>query len=86
MLYESAADLALTLNNSRRFQDVSVDSFQVLAAVSQRSFDEVSAWVRQMTERVLTVWNEKAAELPYLAEERARLDAHIGRIPLARGP
>ena len=86
VLYESAADLALTLNGSRSFQDVSAESFKVLAAVSQRPFEEVSTWVRQMAERVLTVWHDKGAELPYLPGERARIEAHIGRVPLARSP
>jgi serine/threonine-protein kinase HipA len=84
ILYEPDGTLALDLAGSRRFDEVSLESFQVLAAVSRRSFDDVSAWVRQMTERVLTAWQEKAADLAYLPDERARIEAHIGRIPLVR--
>ena len=84
MLYEPARlqDLALSLNNSRRFQDVSVDSFRPLARITHRPFDEVAGWVRDMTDRVLTVWREQAADLPYLPDERARLEAHMARVPL----
>jgi serine/threonine-protein kinase HipA len=87
LLYEpsATASLALTLDNTRRFEDLSVASFEPLAKVARQPFVEVSTWVRQMAERVLTVWHEKATELPYLAGERARLEAHALRVPLARG-
>jgi serine/threonine-protein kinase HipA len=87
ILYEpiESADLALSLADSKRFTDISLESFKPLAVVTHRSFDEVSRWVGQMVERVITVWQEKAAELPYLPDERARLEAHRARIPLAQG-
>jgi len=87
VLYETPAEssLALKLNDSRRFEDISLASFQPLAKVAGQPFADVSTWVREMTERVLTVWQEQAAELPYLPDERARLAAHAQRIPLARG-
>jgi serine/threonine-protein kinase HipA len=74
----------LAFDSSRRFQDVSADSFRPLAEVSRRSFDDVSTWVGEMVERVLAAWHEKAADLPYLLEERALIEAHLGRVPLAR--
>jgi serine/threonine-protein kinase HipA len=80
-----SATLALSLKGSKRFEDVSAASFEPLARVTKHGFDEVAGWVRQMAERVRTVWDESAAELPYLEEERARLDAHARRVPLARG-
>jgi HipA-like protein len=76
--------LALTLDNTRRFEGVSVASFRPMAEVTRHSFDEVSTWVREMVERVLAAWHERAAELPYLADERALIDAHLARVPLAR--
>jgi len=87
VLYEPTREhaLALKLNDSRRFEDISLASFQPLAKVAGQPFADVSTWVREMTERVLTVWQEQAAELPYLPDERARLAAHAQRIPLARG-
>lgn len=85
MLYEplAAQGLALSLNSSRRFEDVSLASFRVLAEVTRQPFDEVSTWIDQMVERVLTAWHEKAADLPYLSDERARIEAHLVRVPLA---
>lgn len=80
----AASSLALSLDNTRRFEDISVASFKPLARVAGQPFAEVSTWVRQMAERVLTVWRESAAELPYLPEEQARLGAHARGVPLAR--
>ena len=87
ILYEAprTARLALSLSGSMRFQDVSIDSFRLMARVTRQPFGEVSRWARQAAERVVTAWHEQAADFPYLAEERARIDAHLARIPLARG-
>lgn len=86
ILYEplASAGLALSLRGSRRFEDVSLESFQPLATVSQQPFEAVSRWVREMVDRVLTAWEEKVSEIPYLPEERARIAAHLERVPLSR--
>lgn len=75
--------LALDLGGSRRFEDVRVESFRLLAEVADRPFDEVAGWVRQAAERVREAWHEHAAELPYRSKERARIDEHMARVPLA---
>jgi serine/threonine-protein kinase HipA len=87
ILYEPLAThgLALKLNNSQRFEDVSLASFRVLAEVTRRSREEVSTWVAQAVERTLTAWREGAAAFPHTPAERARIDAHLARVPLARG-
>ncbi|WP_438036253.1 hypothetical protein [Sorangium sp. So ce204] len=60
-----------------------VESFRLLAEVTDRPFDEVAGWVRQAAERVREAWQQHAAELPYLAKERTRIDEHMSRVPLA---
>jgi serine/threonine-protein kinase HipA len=77
-------EIALTLAGSRRFQDVSLDAFRPLAVVARQSFDDVSTWVREMVDRVLAAWTDQAAEIPFSAEERARIAAHLASVPLAR--
>ena len=62
-----------------------LESFRLFAEVTERSFEEVAGWVRQATERIRTVWQEKASELPYLPAERTRLEAHMARVPLLFG-
>ena len=85
VLYEpmASSNLALSLNDSRRFQDVNVESFRPLATVAQQPFDEVSSWVREMADRVLRAWRENVADLAFLPDERTRLEAHFARVPLA---
>ena len=75
-------DLALSLGGSRRFEDVRLDSFHLLARASGRSFAEVASWVRQARERVLTAWYEEGRRLPLLDWERERIEANLARIPL----
>lgn len=74
--------LALGKPGSRRFEDVSAASFRLLAEVTKRDFDEVAGWVRDAAERTRAAWMERAPELPLRAEERARIDAHLARVPL----
>jgi len=76
--------LALELGGSRRFDDVRPESFKPLAEVTGRPFADVSAWVQQAAERIRATWREHAAEWPFLQEERARLEAHMARVPLGR--
>jgi serine/threonine-protein kinase HipA len=86
IVYDDFRDegLALSLHGEHRFEDVTVESFRPLASVSRQSFDEVSTWVRQMVDRVLAAWNDRAGEIPYSADERTRIEAHLARLPLAR--
>jgi len=75
-------ELALTLGGVRNFEDIRLDSFRLLAEVAGLTFDEVSTWVREANERVRTAWQEKAGDLPFSAQERLRLEAHMARISL----
>lgn len=74
--------LALPLGGSKRFEDVRVDAFQKLAAVCELSFTEVAGWVREAAASVRDAWDRHAADWPFTAEERQRLAAHLGRVPL----
>ncbi|HZI14552.1 MAG TPA: HipA domain-containing protein [Myxococcus sp.] len=75
-------ELALELGGSRRFESIRLESFRLFAEVTELSFEEVANWVRQAAERIRTVWQEKAGQLPYLPAERTRLEAHMARVPL----
>ena len=77
-------ELALTLNGSRRFEDVKVESFQLFAEVANHPFAEISVWVQQAARRIRSTWHQDAAQWPFLPEERQRLDAHMARVPLGQ--
>lgn len=87
LLYEppKKQSLALSLNNSHRFEDLGLEAWKPLSRVCRRPFEEVACWVREMTERVLAVWRERGEELPYLPAERVRIDEHMRRVPIAAG-
>jgi serine/threonine-protein kinase HipA len=76
-------DLALSLGESRRFEDMRLDSFRLLAKASGYSFDEVASWVRLMVQRVRAIWRQEAGHLPLLDSERKRIEDHMARVPLA---
>lgn len=78
-------ELALSLGGSRRFEDVRLDSFRLLAEVSHLSFDVVASWVREATGRVREAWAREATHLPWLDSERQRINEHLMRIPLVQG-
>lgn len=75
-------DLASSLGGSDRFEDVRIESFHLLADVSGYSFDVVASWVRQAAERVRTVWEQEARQLPWRDSERTRIEQHMARVPL----
>jgi len=76
-------ELALTLSGTKRFEDISEQSFRLLAEVTNHPLDEVSTWVREMVDRVLGCWSQEARNLPLTQAERERIDAHLSRVPLA---
>jgi serine/threonine-protein kinase HipA len=78
-------ELALALHNSKKFEDVSVESFRAIAHLTRRPFDEVASWVTDMTGRILDAWRASADAIPFTLAERARLEQHLARVPLARG-
>lgn len=76
--------LALDLAGSRRFEHVTEASFDRLARAARVEVAELRGWVRAAASRVREVWRAQAGELTFTATERARLDAHLARVPLGR--
>lgn len=75
-------ELALELDGARAFDRISLDTFKRMAAVTNSSFAELGAWVREAASRTVDAWHAHAAELAYTDDERRRLTAHMARIPL----
>jgi serine/threonine-protein kinase HipA len=77
-------DLALSLGESRCFEDMRLGSFRLLANASGYSFEEVASWVRAMVQRVRAIWQQEAGQFPLLEWERKRIEQHLERVPLAK--
>jgi len=83
VLYPDIDDeMALPLGDSPRFEDVRVAAFERLARASDRDFAEVGRWVRDAATRVRGAWADEGATWPFTSAERARLEAHLRRVPL----
>ncbi|MEO5731078.1 MAG: HipA domain-containing protein [Byssovorax sp.] len=88
--------LALKLNRKQRFESIGSADFRGFA---QRVIEKVSAtmsspvaldpievekWAREDVTRALDAWATLRSTLPLSTEGKARLDAHLAQIPLAR--
>ncbi len=83
--YKADDTLALNLAKSKRWEDVTFESFQRMA----RKIGADPAWlaerVRTAVGRVVDAWNATGAEFGYDRATRAVLVGHMKRIPLLRG-
>ncbi len=85
VLYPKLDDcLALDLGRSRRFEDVTEQSFHLFAQVAGRSHEEVGQWARDFAQRVRAVWRDHSSDLAYTNAERTTLERHLERIPLGK--
>lgn len=84
VLYPRHVDdhLALSLNDTCRFEDVRVDSFGPMAHACNLAFDELKGWVLEAAARTRSIWASQRAQLGYTAAEMARIDWHLARVPL----
>ncbi|WP_295583672.1 type II toxin-antitoxin system HipA family toxin [uncultured Lamprocystis sp.] len=83
--YKADDTLALNLAKSKRWEDVTFESFQRMA----RKIGVDPAWiaerVRTAVDRVVSTWSATSAEFGYDRATRAILVGHMKRIPLLRG-
>jgi serine/threonine-protein kinase HipA len=81
---EVDARLALDLASSRKFEDVTERSFEPLALVTGFEVAEVTAWVREASQRARQIFLQQGPGWPLTKEERLRLESHLARVPLGR--
>ncbi|PRQ06215.1 type II toxin-antitoxin system HipA family toxin [Enhygromyxa salina] len=74
-------DLALSLGGTRDFRAIGIESFENLARGIHVAATEVQTWARDARDRALETWHSEAKNLPFLASEREKIDAHIRRTP-----
>lgn len=75
-------ELALSIGGSKRFEDLSLSSFDRLRTLVHGEVPSVQELVEGMAYRTRQVWLEARDELEFTAEERSRIDAHLARIRL----
>ncbi|MCY1018072.1 type II toxin-antitoxin system HipA family toxin [Pyxidicoccus sp. MSG2] len=77
--------LALNLAKSKRFEDVSLDSFERLARKLGLSPDDVLPVVKATVSATLDTWSSLHPDLPLSADSKQRIEAHWKRVPLLQG-
>jgi serine/threonine-protein kinase HipA len=77
--------LALNLGRSKRWEDMSLDTFRRLAR--KIDFDEVQIveWTRQAVAATRQAWTHSAGESGYDREARRRIEQHLFTVPLFTG-
>jgi len=83
--YMTGDSLALNLAKSKRFEDVSLDSFERLARKLELSTDDVLPVVRSAVSATLDTWASLHPDLPLSSESKQRIQAHWKRVPLLQG-
>jgi hypothetical protein len=76
--------LALKLGGTQDFQAVDAARFAAFARAAHIDEGLVRRWALDAADRVRQAWADHAADLGFTAPERARLDAHLARVPLGR--
>jgi len=74
--------LALNLAKSKRFEDVTLDSFERLARKLKLSPDEVLPVVKSTVSATLDTWSSLHPSLPLPDLFKQRIEAHWKRVPL----
>lgn len=77
--------LALNLAKSKRFEDVSLASFERLARKLDLSSDDVLPVVKSAVSAALDTWSSIRAELPIPELFKQRIEDHWKRVPLLQG-
>jgi len=74
--------LGLNLAGSKRFEDVSLASFEKLARRLKVDPAQVISRVRSTVEAILDSWSKLRPELPIPETFKTRIDQHLKRVPL----
>ncbi|MCP3136987.1 type II toxin-antitoxin system HipA family toxin [Pyxidicoccus xibeiensis] len=83
--YMAGDTLALNLARSKRFEDISLASFERLARKLELSPDDVLPVVKSAVSAAFDTWSSLHPHLPLSSESRQRLEAHWKRVPLLQG-
>ena len=77
--------LALNLSKSKRFEDVSLASFERLARKLDLSTEEVVPVVKRAVEATFQSWRDHHASWPLSTEFKQRIESHWKTVPLLQG-
>lgn len=82
--YQAEDKLALNLGGSKRWEDMSMESFRRLARKIGEDGKRMEQRVEAALEAILTAWRDSGSHVGFAAQARKRMEAHFSRIPLLR--
>ena len=83
--YMQNETIALNLARSKRFEDITLESFERLARKLELGTEAVIPTVKSAVEATLQSWSDMHAGLPLSEEFKRKIGEHWKRVPLLRG-
>lgn len=85
VLYPKLDDcLALDLGGSKKYEEVTENSFRLLAEVIGLNQAEVTGWVKAFAQHVRAVWRDRWDQFGFTGNEKKRIQTHLDRVPLGK--
>lgn len=80
--YQSNDGMALNLGGSKRWEDVTQETFRRMARKAGIEESVMVDWVNQSRAAVLDAWQNRKDDFGYDAQEKENISRHMARIPL----
>jgi serine/threonine-protein kinase HipA len=77
--------LALNLGGSKRWEDVTKETFQTMARKIGVEKEQMTLWVDQARTAILDSWQARCNDFGYDAQSQENINRHLARISLLRG-
>lgn len=85
VLYPKLDDcLALDLGRSKKYEDITENSFRLFAQAIHGQHSEVATWARTFAQRVRAVWHDESPQFGYTSNEQVIIQKHLDRVPLGK--
>lgn len=80
--YHPSDALALNLGGSKRWEDVTKETFQIMARKAGIESSLMASWVEQSRTAIRDAWKKNRDDFGYDAEARENIERHFARVPL----
>ncbi|QQP88541.1 HipA domain-containing protein [Skermanella sp. TT6] len=80
--YHPDDTLALNLGGSKRWEDVTGESFRRMARKAGIEEGLMAGWVDQARTAILDAWQKSRTDFGYNAQARENIERHLARVPL----
>lgn len=82
--YQPADTLALTLGGSKRWEDVTEETFLRMARKIGIEESLMASWVDEARTAILDAWRDNSHDFGFAIQARETIERHLARVPLLR--